>query len=439
MDDLLLADELRGEFEGFTPLAARAAQDEGIAAILDDRIRHRAAVGARNLADLLVKDVLTIGVVVDLARPLVADALARAVGRSPRDAAALPPREDLDVQKILRHRAVRRRAACRRHGCPNRAKAQIVKPHALQQTITRGASSRCTLTGVLRRRTRVTDQAREELRRWLDVSSYTRRFESRHVLVASLQWDDGPGIATGREHEVHEEAAHPSVPVMVRVDVHEYEMPQDHANGGLLFPFEQFEQCRHELADGFVIRRHVHGASDVDGSTAISGQAGGFHNAGCHTRSKQFSIPGAVIFGRRGAGVLAGQHLLYALLDELKGLPVAACSHGVALIPVGFDAIGVPVPRANALDQFGTDTVAFYRQGVVGISDVDGIHLLEVGGHIGLGAWWGRKDLHDGLAHLFPHHAQTVDVGGGFSRWKGDGWFVFERIGFVNRETRRPP
>src|SRR5256886_11000531 len=169
------------------------------------------------------------------------------------------------------------------------------------QTIRRGPGSRFTLTGVLRRRTRVTDQAREQLRKWLDVSAHARRFESRHVLVASLQWDDGPGIATGREHEVHEEAAHPSVPVMVRVDVHKYEMPQDHANGGLLFPFEQFEEWRHELADGLAIRRHVHGASDVDGSTAISGQVSGLHNAGRPTRSKQVSIPGAVIFCRHRA------------------------------------------------------------------------------------------------------------------------------------------
>src|SRR5437764_9599872 len=140
MDDLLLADELRGEFEGFTPLAARAAQDEGIAAILDDRIRHRAAVGARNLADLLVKDVLTIGVVVDLARPLVADALARAVGRSPRDAAALPPREDLAVQKILCHRAVRRRAAALMVAQTGR-KLKSSLP-ALQHRITRGPGAR---------------------------------------------------------------------------------------------------------------------------------------------------------------------------------------------------------------------------------------------------------------------------------------------------------
>ena len=104
----------------------------------------RPAGELRGQHDLLVKDVVTIGVVVDLACALVADALARAVGRSPRDAAAFSPREDLDVQKVLCHRAVRRRAAPRRHGCPNRAKAQIVKPHALQQTITRGPASRFT-------------------------------------------------------------------------------------------------------------------------------------------------------------------------------------------------------------------------------------------------------------------------------------------------------
>src|SRR5256885_9041876 len=53
MDDLLLADELGSEFGRPAPLAPRAAQDEGIAAILDDGIRHRAAVGARDLADRL--------------------------------------------------------------------------------------------------------------------------------------------------------------------------------------------------------------------------------------------------------------------------------------------------------------------------------------------------------------------------------------------------
>src|SRR5438874_7815930 len=53
MDDLLLTDELGREFGRPAPLAARAAQDEGIAAILDDGIRHRAAVGARDLTDRL--------------------------------------------------------------------------------------------------------------------------------------------------------------------------------------------------------------------------------------------------------------------------------------------------------------------------------------------------------------------------------------------------
>src|SRR5207245_2135736 len=114
-----------------------------------------------------------------------------------RDAAAFSPGEDFDVQEVLGHRALfpalRLLPAC----SPKRTESSTARR--------------------LRRRTGVTDQAREELRKWLDVSAYARRFESRHVVVASLQWDDGPGIATGREHQVHEEAAHPSVPVIVGV------------------------------------------------------------------------------------------------------------------------------------------------------------------------------------------------------------------------------
>src|SRR5437899_6816924 len=102
--------------------------------------RERAPDELRCQHDLLVKDVLTIGVVVDLARPLVADALACAVGGSPRDAVTFPPREDLDVQKILCHRAA---------SAPSRSCSRIclLKPgetsnrpllHALQQRITRG-------------------------------------------------------------------------------------------------------------------------------------------------------------------------------------------------------------------------------------------------------------------------------------------------------------
>src|SRR5256885_1102754 len=53
MNDLALADELRGELRRSAALAGRAAQDEGVAAILDDRIRHRSAIGARHLADRL--------------------------------------------------------------------------------------------------------------------------------------------------------------------------------------------------------------------------------------------------------------------------------------------------------------------------------------------------------------------------------------------------
>src|SRR5882762_11982310 len=53
MDDLMLADELGSEFGRSAPLASRAAQEQRVAAVLDDRVRHRTAVGARHLADRL--------------------------------------------------------------------------------------------------------------------------------------------------------------------------------------------------------------------------------------------------------------------------------------------------------------------------------------------------------------------------------------------------
>src|SRR5437870_4713672 len=53
MNDLALADELRGELRGSAALAGRAAQDERVAAVLDDRVRDRPAIGARHLADRL--------------------------------------------------------------------------------------------------------------------------------------------------------------------------------------------------------------------------------------------------------------------------------------------------------------------------------------------------------------------------------------------------
>src|SRR2546430_12160113 len=53
MNDLALADELRGELRRSAALAGRAAQDERVAAVLDDRVRDRPAIGARHLADRL--------------------------------------------------------------------------------------------------------------------------------------------------------------------------------------------------------------------------------------------------------------------------------------------------------------------------------------------------------------------------------------------------
>src|SRR5438046_9204029 len=48
-DHLALPDEARGELRGAAVLTARAAQDQRVAALLDERLRLAAAVGARDL------------------------------------------------------------------------------------------------------------------------------------------------------------------------------------------------------------------------------------------------------------------------------------------------------------------------------------------------------------------------------------------------------
>jgi hypothetical protein len=55
--------------------------------------------------DFLVRNIATIGAVVHLARALVADSLARAVGRGPGGTRALTSRDVLGAEKIRGHRA----------------------------------------------------------------------------------------------------------------------------------------------------------------------------------------------------------------------------------------------------------------------------------------------------------------------------------------------
>src|SRR5437660_2406831 len=66
----------------------------------------RPARELRRQQDFLMRDVLTVGVVVTLARAIVVDPLAGAVGGSSRDATAFSPGEDFDVQEVLGHRAL---------------------------------------------------------------------------------------------------------------------------------------------------------------------------------------------------------------------------------------------------------------------------------------------------------------------------------------------
>jgi hypothetical protein len=61
----------------------------------------------------------------------------------------------------------------------------------------------------------------------------------------------------------------------------------------------------------------------------------------------------------QAAGAGARDDLRYVLLHQLKCLPISARGQGIAAVPVCGITIGVPVSRANAVDQFNRDPISF--------------------------------------------------------------------------------
>jgi hypothetical protein len=86
-----------------------------------------------------------------------------------------------------------------------------------------------------------------------------------------------------------------------------------------------------------------------------------------------------VILLRHGPGVLAAQDAAQTLLQRLEREPVAAGCERIALSAVLFVCVRVPRAAAHALDQCRTDAVTFDRQRVIGVGDIDPLHLLEIG------------------------------------------------------------
>ena len=74
--------------------------------------------------------------------------------------------------------------------------------------------------------------------------------------------------------------------------------------------------------------------------------------------------------------------------------------------------VRVPRAAAHAIDQCGIDAVAFDRQRVIGVGDIDLLHLLEIGVDILRPCRRRRKLFDDRPTHLPPHEADAACVGG---------------------------
>src|SRR6266513_3808029 len=142
---------------------------------------------------------------------------------------------------------------------------------------------RCSLCGLLGYRPglragcllAVPDQTAEELTKRSYVPTDARGFERLEVIVATLNRNDRPGIAPGRQHQIHEKPAHPTVSVHVGMDIEEHKVPEYGTNACIGLCSQQPDQLGHRVAHGFGFRRHVLGTADVDLSGAVTGEIGG--------------------------------------------------------------------------------------------------------------------------------------------------------------------
>src|SRR5687767_5806259 len=101
----------------------------------------------------------------------------------------------------------------------------------------------------------------------------------------------------------------------------------------------------------------MHRATNIDRAVAIPCQICWFDESCCNARTKELTVPGAMISVRDLAGILAAQDFLHAPPDSAKCLPVPACRKCVALIPVSLHFLRIPVSRAHPLNQFRVDPV----------------------------------------------------------------------------------
>ncbi len=129
-----------------------------------------------------------------------------------------------------------------------------------------------------------------------------------------------------------------------------------------------------------------------------------------------------------GDGILTPENCLDAFHYASERLPIAADRQGVAILRV---TVGrTPVARTNLLDQLRRYGVTLEGKRVVGISDIEGIEVLEVGRGVFCLRGRRREGAEDGLAHGRPEGADAI-VGPGARSGGG----LREGVGLVNKVT----
>jgi len=88
----------------------------------------------------------------------------------------------------------------------------------------------------------------------------------------------------------------------------------------------------------------MHRLSHIDLTVAVACEIGWLQQADGDARREQLSIPRAVVCVRDLSWISPLQNFAEAFLHSLKGLPVAARSHGVPLFAVAFVSFGFQVP-----------------------------------------------------------------------------------------------
>src|SRR5688572_5341614 len=123
--------------------------------------------------------------------------------------------------------------------------------------------------------------------------------------------------------------------------------------------------------------RNVHGASDKGRSVAISGEIARAQNACGNTGPEEFAIPGRMILAGDHPRIRTVKNGCDAVLYCLKRLPIAARRERVTMSSVTGGLVWSPLSRADAFNQIRADLIAFDRERVISVRNIDVFDLLQ--------------------------------------------------------------